>query len=105
MAKRTVAKVSDETDEEQENALMVCELLSVANSVAKKLFAVEKAMPDLIFNVYDRLVLDAETEEEASEDLIKAQTICKEMFATETPTPEMVFGVFDRVFDYDDDDE
>jgi hypothetical protein len=104
MAKKTLKSVEPEFDAEQEHALYVLATMTQATSVTKKLFG-ENQSPSTIYGVYDRLVMDEDTDELASVDLRKAYSASKETFNTENPTPEMVFGLFDRLFIIDEDED
>jgi len=101
---KSVKTAGPEIDDAEALALDVCTMMAVAQNISKKLFG-DASDADAAFGVYDRLIIDADTDEEAGEDLTKAQELAKEIFSVPAPTPAMVFGVFDRVFAPLDEDE
>jgi hypothetical protein len=67
-------------------------MMEIAASISKRLFG----KTDYAGGVADRLVSEAETADEAAEDLATAAAFAKKIYGAENPAPEMVFDLFDR---------
>lgn len=92
---------------EEARVLEVCADLSAAKEIAATMWKDEQS-PEIVFEVFDRLVIDGETNEDKAQDLLRAREVARELFAISADavvTPVMVFGVFDRLDLEEEEDE
>jgi len=99
-ARKSTPKIDPE-ERERQHIVAVAEGMEAAASVSVRLFG----KPDYAGGVADRLVSEADTLEEAAEDLMVAAGFAKKIYGTNDPTPDMVFDLFDRFWPSEDEPE